>query len=118
MLFQQDGQARCVPNGRVREMNRANGVSSMVSGSVASATEGSEKLSRLAAAPHEQQKQILGERLYPLVHKQKVILVYVYCWFFMYYQNCQFAKCLKWKFIHEMMSRFFFTVLTIIFQQR
>ncbi|GFZ02401.1 poly(A) binding protein 7 [Actinidia rufa] len=66
---QRAGQARYVPNGRVHEMNR--GVSSTVSGTVVSATEGSEMLSRLAAAHPEQQKQILGERLYPLVEKHK-----------------------------------------------
>ncbi|PSS23623.1 Polyadenylate-binding protein like [Actinidia chinensis var. chinensis] len=68
---QRAGQVRYVPNRRVHEMNRANGVSSMVSSSVAASTEGSEMLSRLAAAPAEQQKQILGERLYPLVQKHK-----------------------------------------------
>ncbi|XP_052173604.1 polyadenylate-binding protein 7-like isoform X2 [Diospyros lotus] len=52
---QRTGQPRYVPNGRVREMNK-----------------GSEMLSsRLAAAPPEQQKQILGEQLYPLVQKHK-----------------------------------------------
>ncbi|KAI8013427.1 Polyadenylate-binding protein 7 [Camellia lanceoleosa] len=47
-------------------------VSSAVSNSIGSGSEGSEMLSsRLAAASPEQQKQILGERLYPLVQKHK-----------------------------------------------
>ncbi|XP_028108068.1 polyadenylate-binding protein 7-like isoform X1 [Camellia sinensis] len=69
---QRTGQARYVPNGRVREMNKGSAVSSAVSNSIGSGSEGSEMLSsRLAAASPEQQKQILGERLYPLVQKHK-----------------------------------------------
>ncbi|KAI4378696.1 hypothetical protein MLD38_016140 [Melastoma candidum] len=67
--------ARYVPNGRVREShNGTGGISSMTDYSAA--TQGTEMLSSmLAAASPEQQKQILGERLYPLVQKQKPDLV-------------------------------------------
>uniref|UniRef100_A0A5B7AK56 Polyadenylate-binding protein n=1 Tax=Davidia involucrata TaxID=16924 RepID=A0A5B7AK56_DAVIN len=69
---QRDGQAKYVPNGRPREMNKGSGVLSAASNSVGSGSEGSEMLSsRLAAASQEQQKQILGERLYPLVQNHK-----------------------------------------------
>ncbi|KAA8518658.1 hypothetical protein F0562_016132 [Nyssa sinensis] len=69
---QLSGQAKYVPNGHPREMNKGSGVSSAASNSVGSGSEGSEMLSsRLAAASPEQRKQILGERLYPLVQKHK-----------------------------------------------
>ncbi|KAI8563197.1 hypothetical protein RHMOL_Rhmol03G0094000 [Rhododendron molle] len=69
---QRSGQVRYVPNGRVREMSKGSGISSSVTNSVGTGSEGSDMLSsKLSAAPPEQQKQILGERLYPLVHKQK-----------------------------------------------
>ncbi|KAG5556748.1 hypothetical protein RHGRI_007124 [Rhododendron griersonianum] len=69
---QRSGQVRYVPNGRVREMSKGSGISSSVTSSVGTGSEGSDMLSsKLSAAPPEQQKQILGERLYPLVHKHK-----------------------------------------------
>ncbi|GMY25062.1 polyadenylate-binding protein 7 [Fagus crenata] len=69
---QRIGQAKYVPNGRQREMNKGSGVSSTASNSVGDGPQGSEMLSStLAAASPELQKQILGERLYPLVQKQK-----------------------------------------------
>ncbi|XAR69680.1 hypothetical protein NMG60_11001372 [Bertholletia excelsa] len=64
---QRTAQVRYVPNGRLREMNKGSGVPS----SVGSESERSEMLSTLAAAPPEQQKQMLGEQLYPLVEKHK-----------------------------------------------
>ncbi|XP_059667528.1 polyadenylate-binding protein 7-like [Cornus florida] len=64
---QRAGQARYVPNGRLREITKGSGISSAGAGA-----EGSEMLStKLAAASPEQQKQILGERLFPLVQKHK-----------------------------------------------
>ncbi|KAI4364233.1 hypothetical protein MLD38_020355 [Melastoma candidum] len=67
--------SRYVPNGRVRESHNGTGGISPVSDPSA-ATQGMEMLSSmLAAASPEQQKQILGERLYPLVQKQKPDLV-------------------------------------------
>lgn len=75
-VLQRTGQAKYVPNGRQRELNKGSGVSSTGSNSVGAGPQGSETLSSmLAAATPEQQKQILGERLYPLVLKQKVIPV-------------------------------------------
>lgn len=75
LVLQRTGQAKYVPNGRQRELSKASGVSSTASNSVGTGPQRSEMLSSLlAAASPEQQKQILGERLYPLVHKQKVIL--------------------------------------------
>ena len=75
--MQQIGQAKYVPNGRQREMNKGSGVSSTASNSVGDGPQGSEMLSStLAAASPELQKQILGERLYPLVRKQKVLQVH------------------------------------------
>ncbi|KAI8567400.1 hypothetical protein RHMOL_Rhmol02G0119000 [Rhododendron molle] len=69
---QRSGHVRYVPNGRVREMSKGSGISSSVTSSVGIGSEGSDMLSsKLSAAPPEQQKQIFGERLYPLVHKQK-----------------------------------------------
>ncbi|XP_058204148.1 polyadenylate-binding protein 7 isoform X2 [Rhododendron vialii] len=69
---QRSWQVRYVPNGRVREMSEGSGISSSVTSSVGTGSEGSDMLSsKLSAAPPEQQKQILGERLYPLVHKHK-----------------------------------------------
>jgi hypothetical protein len=65
--LQWTGQAKYVPNSRQREMNKGSGVSSAASISVGS---------RLAASSPEHQKQILGERLYPLVQKQKVLQVH------------------------------------------
>ncbi|KAI7997563.1 Polyadenylate-binding protein 7 [Camellia lanceoleosa] len=73
---QHAGQVRYVPNECVGEMNKGSEISSTVSSSVRSGSEGSEMLSsKLVAAPPEQRKQILGERLYPLVQKRKPDLV-------------------------------------------
>lgn len=69
---QRTGQPKYVPNGRQRDMNKGSGVSSTASNSVGGGSQGPEMLSSmLAAASPEQQKQILGERLFPLVHKHK-----------------------------------------------
>ncbi|KAI6698005.1 hypothetical protein NL676_018124 [Syzygium grande] len=68
--------ARYVPNGHSRETNNGAGVTSSVPDSAGSGQQGTEMLSSmLAAASPEQQKQILGERLYPLVQKHKPDLV-------------------------------------------
>ncbi|XP_017629884.1 polyadenylate-binding protein 7-like [Gossypium arboreum] len=69
---QQTGQAKSVPNGQAREMNKGSG-----GGAAAAAlTQETEILSSmLAAASPEQQKTILGERLYPLVQKHQPDLV-------------------------------------------
>ncbi|KAI4349059.1 hypothetical protein L6164_009704 [Bauhinia variegata] len=68
---QRTGQAKYVPSGRQREVERGSGVSSTGSNS-GGGSQGSEMLhSMLAAAAPEQQKQILGEHLYPLVQKLK-----------------------------------------------
>ncbi|XP_050380378.1 polyadenylate-binding protein 7 [Argentina anserina] len=65
---QRSGQPKYVPNGRQRDMNKGSGISNSVGGG----SQGPEMLSSmLAAASPEQQKQILGERLFPLVHKHK-----------------------------------------------
>ncbi|XP_021289767.1 polyadenylate-binding protein 7 isoform X2 [Herrania umbratica] len=73
---QRVGQAKYVPNGRGREVNRGSGVPPAASNSVAVVSQGSEMLSSmLAAASPEQQKTILGERLYPLVQKHQPDLV-------------------------------------------
>lgn len=74
--MQRAGNARYVPNGRTLELSKGSGVSSASSNSIGAVSQESEMLSSmLAAASPEQQKQILGERLYPLVLKHKVILV-------------------------------------------
>ncbi|KAL5975064.1 hypothetical protein ACLOJK_031740 [Asimina triloba] len=74
---QRAGQTKYVPSGRQREMNNATAVASPASNSVGAAASqsGSEMLSSLlaAASPHHQ-KQILGERLFPLVKKHKLEL--------------------------------------------
>ncbi|KAI4300383.1 hypothetical protein L6164_033769 [Bauhinia variegata] len=68
---QRTGQAKYVPSGRQREMEKGSGVSSTGSNS-ARGSQGSEMLhSMLAAAAPDKQKQILGEQLYPLVQKLK-----------------------------------------------
>lgn len=75
--LQRTGQFKYVPNGRSREMNKGSGFDPAASNSVGTGSQGSEMLSSmLAAASTEQQKQILGERLYPLVQKHKVIIVH------------------------------------------
>ncbi|KAK3010112.1 hypothetical protein RJ639_010711 [Escallonia herrerae] len=64
---QRAGQVKYVPNGRLLESNKGTGVSSVAPNTAGSGPEGSEMLSSmLAAASPEEQKQILGERLYPL----------------------------------------------------
>nr|XP_016432662.1 PREDICTED: embryonic polyadenylate-binding protein A-like [Nicotiana tabacum] len=72
---QRAGQFKYVPNGRTRDMNKgsvASNAGSAAVGSVGSVAEGSQMLSTLlASAAPEQQKQILGERLYPLVNQHK-----------------------------------------------
>ncbi|MCD7465126.1 hypothetical protein HAX54_000668 [Datura stramonium] len=69
---QRAGQAKYAPNGRNRDMNKGSFVSNAGSIAVGSVADGSEMLSTLlAAAAPEQQKQILGEHLYPLVSKHK-----------------------------------------------
>lgn len=58
-----------MPSGRQREMEKGSGGSNSAAGG-----QGSEMLhSMLAAATPEQQKQILGEHLYPLIQKIKVM---------------------------------------------
>ncbi|KAJ7972296.1 Polyadenylate-binding protein [Quillaja saponaria] len=67
---QRTGQVKYA-NGRQRETDKNIGVSSAGSNSPGG-TQGSEMLhSKLAAATPDQQKQILGEHLYPLVQKHK-----------------------------------------------
>ncbi|KAL6133509.1 hypothetical protein ACLB2K_065744 [Fragaria x ananassa] len=70
---QRPGQPKYAPNGRQRDMNKGSGVSSTASNSLGGGSQGPDMLSSsmLAAATPEQQKQILGERLFPLVHKHK-----------------------------------------------
>ncbi|XVE61591.1 hypothetical protein DITRI_Ditri06bG0052900 [Diplodiscus trichospermus] len=73
---QRSVQAKYLPNGRAQEMNKGSGVPPAASNSVAALSQGSEMLSSmLAAASPEQQKTILGERLYPLVQKHQPDLV-------------------------------------------
>ncbi|KAJ8651039.1 hypothetical protein MRB53_004062 [Persea americana] len=68
---QRSGQTKYVPSGR-REVNNGTAVPSAASNSLGAASQGSEMLSSmLAAASPQQQKQILGERLFPLVTKHK-----------------------------------------------
>jgi hypothetical protein len=67
--LQRAGLAKYVPNGRQHEMNKGSGVSSTASISIGSGPQGSGMLSSMLP---EHQKQILGERLYPLVLKHKV----------------------------------------------
>lgn len=68
-----------MPNGRVHEMSKAYGIAPSFTSPVGTGSEGSEMLSsKLSAATPEQQKQILGERIYPLIHKHKVILAYLH----------------------------------------
>lgn len=69
---QRGGQAKHMSDGRSREMNNGSAASSAASNSVGTGPQGLEMLSSmLAAASEQQQKQILGERLYPLVAKLK-----------------------------------------------
>lgn len=74
-MLQGAGHARYVPNGRSREVNKGTTTSSVPTNS--DGTEGLEMLSsRLAAASPAQQKQMLGDRLFPLVNQLKVLLLY------------------------------------------
>ncbi|GLT93477.1 hypothetical protein SLE2022_112690 [Rubroshorea leprosula] len=69
-------QAKYVSNGRASEMNKSSGVLPATSNSVGTVSQESGMLSStLAAASPERQKQILGERLYPLVEKHQPDLV-------------------------------------------
>lgn len=73
--MQRTGQIKYVPNERKREMSKVSGVSSTASNTVGFGFQGSEMLSSMRVATDPgQQKQVLGEHLYPLVHKHKVIL--------------------------------------------
>ncbi|GMJ02943.1 poly(A) binding protein 7 [Hibiscus trionum] len=75
-LLQRGGQANYVPNGRAREVKKGSRVPQAASNSIAVVSHGSEMLSSmLAAASPDQQKTILGERLYPLVQKHQPDLV-------------------------------------------
>ena len=67
--MQRAGQAKYAPNGRQHEMDKGSGVSSTASISIGSGPQVSGMLSSMLP---EHQKQILGERLYPLVLKHKV----------------------------------------------
>nr|DAD48716.1 TPA_asm: hypothetical protein HUJ06_018653 [Nelumbo nucifera] len=69
---QRAGQTKYVPNARSRDVSNGPAVPSTASNSVGAASQGSNMLSSmLAAATPQHQKQILGERLYPLVKKHK-----------------------------------------------
>ncbi|KAH0752508.1 hypothetical protein KY285_005656 [Solanum tuberosum] len=70
---QRAGQVRFALNGQTRDVTRGSFVSNAAgSMAVGSAADGTEMLSTLlASANSDQQKQILGERLYPLVGKHK-----------------------------------------------
>ncbi|KAJ0089005.1 hypothetical protein Patl1_32302 [Pistacia atlantica] len=73
---QRGGQSKYVPNGRTGDMNKGSGVTSAASNSVEGVARKPEMLnSMLAAATPEQQKQILGEHLYPRVEKHQPDLV-------------------------------------------
>ncbi|KAH9674927.1 polyadenylate-binding protein 7 [Citrus sinensis] len=73
---QKGGQSKYVPNGRIRELNKGSGVSLGTFNSGGVMARKPDMLNGMLAAPSpEQQKQILGERLYPLVEKHKPDLV-------------------------------------------
>ncbi|CAL1373038.1 unnamed protein product [Linum trigynum] len=73
---QRAAPVKYVPNGRSRESSKSPGVSSAAPNSSGPASQGSEMLSTmLASSTPEEQKQILGEHLYPLVQKHKPDLV-------------------------------------------
>ena len=89
LLLQGSGHASYVPNGRARGVNKGTTASSVPMNSDGTeglempvpmnpdGTEGLEMLSsRLAAASPDQQKQMLGDRLFPLVNQLKVLLLY------------------------------------------
>nr|GMD46131.1 polyadenylate-binding protein 7-like [Ipomoea batatas]GME01873.1 polyadenylate-binding protein 7-like [Ipomoea batatas] len=70
--LQRAGQGKYVSSGSLHDMNKASTASTAVPIPDGSGAEGPEMLSSLlAAASPEQQKQILGERLYPLVSERK-----------------------------------------------
>ncbi|GMH09882.1 hypothetical protein Nepgr_011723 [Nepenthes gracilis] len=72
---QRAGPVKCTPD-RWREVNKASGASSPSSSSDGTVSPGSKTLSgMLASATPQQQKQILGKHLYPLVHKHRPDLV-------------------------------------------
>lgn len=76
--MQRTGQTRYMPNGHQREMNRGpSGVPSAATNSlgVASRVPAETLSSMLASASPEDQKNLLGDRLYPLVQKHKVQLL-------------------------------------------
>lgn len=80
--MQRAGQVKYLPNGQLNKVS--GGVSSAAAAASNSvvgsggAAEGLEILSSmLAAASPEQQKQILGERLYPLVNQHKVLIFFL-----------------------------------------
>ncbi|XP_038905827.1 polyadenylate-binding protein 7 [Benincasa hispida] len=67
-------QVKYVPNARPCETNKASGAASAAAfnSAVGDVSQGSQILSSmLASSPPDQQKQILGEHLYPLVQKRK-----------------------------------------------
>lgn len=72
-------RVRYIPNGRGREVNRGSTGLSSAAAAVAIPGPPSPGMlsSMLAAASPEQQKQILGERLYPLVSNHKVHNVFL-----------------------------------------
>ncbi|KAG7017404.1 Polyadenylate-binding protein 7, partial [Cucurbita argyrosperma subsp. argyrosperma] len=66
------GQVKYVPNARPCERNQTSGVSAAAFNSAGDVSQGSQILSSiLSSSPPDQQKQILGEHLYPLVQKCK-----------------------------------------------
>nr|DAD28650.1 TPA_asm: hypothetical protein HUJ06_030118 [Nelumbo nucifera] len=69
---QRVGKTNYVPNGRLRDASNGPIIPSTASNLVGAVSQGSDMLSSmLAAATPQHQKQILGERLYPLVMKHK-----------------------------------------------
>lgn len=76
--LQRAGQGKYVSGGSLHDMNKASTASTAVAIPDGSGAEGPEMLSSLlAAASPEQQKQILGERLYPLVSERKVRFIFI-----------------------------------------
>ncbi|POO01840.1 Splicing factor-like protein [Trema orientale] len=70
---QRTGQIKHVPNGRIQEINKgSSGVSSPASNSLGFGSHGTDTLSSmLAAVSPQNQKRILGERLFPFVNKHQ-----------------------------------------------
>lgn len=74
-MLQGGGHAQYVPNGSARELKKGTTASFVPTNT--DGTEGLEMLSsRLAAASPDQQKQMLGDRLFPLINQLKVPLLY------------------------------------------